>query len=55
MRRAGCPDDDSAGAGVALAGDLSGDWIPDLVVGASLRDGGAADSGVIFLMHGRDL
>jgi hypothetical protein len=46
---------DSAGAGVALAGDLSGDWIPDLVVGASLRDGGAADSGVIFVMQGRDL
>ncbi|MBX9605376.1 MAG: hypothetical protein K2Y51_04085 [Gammaproteobacteria bacterium] len=50
---------DGAAAGDALgsavsAGDLDGDGFSDLLLGAKGADGGAADSGAVYLVYGHD-
>jgi hypothetical protein len=41
---------DELGAGLALIGDLDGDSIPELAVGARLDDDGAADHGAVWIL-----
>jgi hypothetical protein len=44
---------DRAGAAVKGAGDIDGDGLPDLLVGISRDNTGAADAGAIALVYGR--
>ncbi len=46
---------DSAGSGLATAGDVDHDGKGDLLVGAPLADFGGADNGVAYLVFGADL
>jgi hypothetical protein len=51
-RRDGESAGDRAGSALACGGDLSGDGIGDLLVGAWLSDRGAPDSGAVFVVAG---
>lgn len=44
---------DGAGASVAAAGDVNGDGLADVIVGAPYAEGGAAGSGVAYVVMGR--
>ncbi len=44
--------DDSAGNSVAFAGDINGDGIADLIIGAYSVDGNGVDSGSAFVIFG---
>jgi hypothetical protein len=44
-----------AGAGVALPGDLGGDGVPDMVVGAPRRDDGGSNAGAVSVFEGEGL
>jgi hypothetical protein len=44
---------DGSGNAVAAAGDINGDGIGDLLVGASLADPNGTSSGSVYLVHGR--
>jgi hypothetical protein len=44
--------DDRAGHSVANAGDVNGDGIDDLIVGAQLSDGGGTDAGEAYVIFG---
>jgi hypothetical protein len=46
---------DGAGASVASAGDVDGDGLADLIVGAAWADGGGNNSGEVYLISGADL
>lgn len=46
---------DFAGRRVAVAGDVDGDGITDLLIGARAADGGGEDSGEFYLISGADL
>lgn len=41
---------DEFGAGIALIGDVDGDSIPDLAVGARLDDDGGSDNGAVWIL-----
>lgn len=43
---------DFAGTSIAAAGNFSGDGIPDLIIGASSSDQGAANAGAAYLVQG---
>jgi hypothetical protein len=43
---------DGAGGAVASAGDVDGDGLPDLLVGASTHDAGGSDAGAAYLLLG---
>jgi hypothetical protein len=45
--------DDRPGFGMAGAGDLDGDGVDDLVVGADLEDTGGTNAGAIYVFYGR--
>jgi len=47
-------DHDWAGSAVAGLGDLNGDGLSDLAIGAPLADIGATDSGAVYLVLGRE-
>jgi hypothetical protein len=49
VRLVGEVEDDGAGARVAAAGDLDGDGLADLLVGASAADFGGGDSGAAYV------
>lgn len=51
---AGESDGDEAGALVASAGDVTGDGIADLLVGARGDDDAATDAGALYLLSGAD-
>ncbi|MEC8424000.1 MAG: MopE-related protein, partial [Myxococcota bacterium] len=53
LRLNGTGANDRAGAGMGAAGDVNGDGYPDMLVGVSRDDAGAADAGAIVLVHGR--
>ena len=55
LRMVGESDYDGAGARVAAAGDLDGDGIEDLLVGASGLDQGATDTGAAYVLLGSGL
>ena len=44
-------EDDQFGASVALLGDLGGDTVPELAVGAPYDDDGGADRGAVWILH----
>ena len=44
-------DEDKFGASVAALGDVDGDGVADLVVGASLDDSGGTNQGAVYIMH----
>lgn len=44
---------DFAGTDVAAAGDVNGDGMDDLIVGAPLNDTGAPDAGAAYVIYGR--
>lgn len=46
---------DFAGRRVAVAGDVDGDGVTDLLIGARAADGGGEDSGEFYLISGADL
>ena len=46
---------DQAGVSVSSAGDIDGDGIADLLIGANLADGGGTSSGEAYLLYGADL
>lgn len=50
----GLDDDDRSAFAVASAGDVNGDGIDDLLIGAPQGDGGGAKSGEFYLVFGRD-
>ena len=43
---------DEAGRDIAFAGDVNGDGLSDILVGASYEDSGGADAGAAYLVHG---
>jgi hypothetical protein len=51
----GAEANDYAGAAVASAGDVDGDGLADLIVGAPYVDGNGMDSGAVYLISGADL
>ncbi|MFH1467175.1 MAG: MopE-related protein [Pseudomonadota bacterium] len=55
LRFAGIADHARTGAAVAGAGDLDGDGLPDLVLGAPDGGGGAPQSGLVYLLLGSEL
>ncbi|WP_415401725.1 beta strand repeat-containing protein [Tateyamaria sp. SN3-11] len=46
---------DDAGRSVSSAGDVDGDGLDDLIIGAGRADGGGAESGESYLILGKDL
>jgi hypothetical protein len=44
---------DGSGNDVAAAGDINGDGIDDLIIGASQADPNGANSGSVYVVHGR--
>jgi Ca2+-binding RTX toxin-like protein len=44
---------DNAGVSVSAAGDVNGDGYADILVGASLNDGGGTDAGAAYVIYGR--
>ncbi len=52
IRLAGEQPGDQAGSAVAGPGDVTGDGIPDLLVGARYADNGGSNSGAAYLFHG---
>lgn len=44
---------DMAGFNVAGAGDVNGDGVADLLVGATMNDGGGTDAGATYVVFGR--
>jgi hypothetical protein len=46
---------DQAGGSVAAAGDVDGDGLADLIIGASSADGGGDLSGEVYLIYGAEL
>ncbi|NRA58132.1 MAG: FG-GAP repeat protein, partial [Phycisphaerales bacterium] len=56
FRLDGVADDDASGWSVAPAGDVNGDGIDDLIVGANAADpGGRRSAGTAYVVFGRDL
>jgi hypothetical protein len=51
----GIEDNARAGTAVADAGDVDGDGLHDLIVGAALADAGGVDSGAAYLLFGSSL
>jgi hypothetical protein len=49
----GAGDGDKAGRSVSSAGDLNGDGIDDLIIGAYLSDTGGTDSGSSYVVYGK--
>ncbi|WP_050771956.1 beta strand repeat-containing protein [Maritimibacter alkaliphilus] len=49
----GANGDDRAGTSVSAAGDVNGDGIDDLIVGAHQNDDGGAQAGKAYIVHGR--
>ena len=45
---------DWAGSSVSVAGDVNGDGIADLIVGADLNDGGGNAAGAAYVVFGSD-
>lgn len=45
---------DRAGVDVAGGGDINGDGLADIIVGADLRDTGEPDTGRVYVVFGRD-
>ncbi len=43
---------DYAGGAVSSAGDMDGDGIDDILIGAAYADGGAGNGGAAYLLHG---
>ncbi len=54
FRLDGAAADDQAGRAVSAAGDINGDGIGDLIVGASLADLNGVSSGSSYVVFGRD-
>ncbi len=50
----GVGNDDQVGAALAAVGDLDGDGLDDLLIGAPFHDFAQADVGIAYLIHGRD-
>ena len=48
----GASSSDTAGTSVALAADMNGDWVEELLVGAPGQDGGGSGSGAVYLNFG---
>ncbi len=55
LRLVGDAPGDRAGTSVGAAGDVDGDGLPDLLVGAWLSDQGGDDAGVVYLLLGAGL
>ena len=51
----GAGDGDQTGYSVSGTGDVNGDGIDDLIVGAPYGDGGAPDAGQAWVIYGRDV
>ncbi|MEZ5722890.1 MAG: hypothetical protein R3D59_15790 [Paracoccaceae bacterium] len=51
----GNDDYDNAGCSVSSAGDVNGDGIADLIVGARMADGSGAGTGAAYVIFGRDV
>ena len=49
----GTENDDSSGRSVSSAGDVNGDGLDDLLIGAYLADGAGTDRGATYLVYGR--
>jgi hypothetical protein len=49
----GVSDNDNSGRSVSYAGDINGDGLADLIVGAPNHDGNGADSGASYVIFGR--
>ena len=49
----GTENDDSSGRSVSNAGDVNGDGLDDLLIGAYLADGAGTDRGATYLVYGR--
>jgi hypothetical protein len=54
-RFVGIQGDDQAGFSVASAGDIDGDGLAEVLVGAYRADGGGGNSGEVYLIAGADL
>ncbi len=48
----GVTDQDRAGSSVSIVGDVDADGFADILIGARLTDGNAADSGAAYLVYG---
>ena len=44
---------DQFGLGVSAAGDVNGDGIDDVIVGAALNDGGGNNAGAAYVIYGQ--
>lgn len=53
FRMTGAASGDAAGYSVSRAGDVNGDGLADLIVGARLADAGALDSGAAYVVFGK--
>ncbi|MBF0098960.1 MAG: FG-GAP repeat protein [Magnetococcales bacterium] len=53
FRMNGASSGDNAGFSVASAGDLNGDGLADLIVGASTADANGTDSGAVYIVFGK--
>jgi hypothetical protein len=51
-RLLGYGDESWAGASVAAGGDLNGDGVPDVIVGAQGAPRGGPDAGAVYILHG---
>ncbi|UYV11435.1 MAG: integrin alpha [Phycisphaera sp.] len=54
FRLDGAGAEDRSGRAVAFVGDVNGDGLDDLIVGADLADGGRFDAGSAYVVLGRD-